>query len=141
MNSTVRQIDRLTAPQVEQLCELYQRQWWSKGRAIDDVRQMLDHGGLAIGLVDESDRLVGFCRVLTDFTFRAMLYDVIVDEAWRGQGLGRQLIEAVVQHPRLQRVSRLALSCVPELREFYEKWGFTVVPADRLTMERVQRPG
>jgi len=141
MSPNVRQVDRLNEQQTGQLCDLYQNEWWSKGRSRDDVQVMLANSGIVIGFVDGADRLVGFCRVLTDFVYRATIYDVIVAEAWRGQGLGRRLIDAVLDDSRLQRISRIGLFCLPELESFYEKWGFAAVPKDRVWMERSQREG
>ena len=34
-------IDTLTDEQAIQLYELYQYEWWTKGRTLDDVRKML----------------------------------------------------------------------------------------------------
>ena len=72
----------------------------------------------------ETGELVGFARVLTDFVYRAYLFDVIVKASHRGRGVGEALMEAVVRHPRLQNVDTLELWCRPELVPFYEKWGF-----------------
>lgn len=87
---------------------------------------MLKHTDLVVALHDtESRRLVGFARLLTDFVYRATLYDVIVHPEQRSTGLGRWLMEAVVNHPRLQKVNVVWLCCLPEMAAFYERWGFT----------------
>jgi predicted GNAT family N-acyltransferase len=69
--------------------------------------------------------LVGFARVLTDYTHIAVVLDVIVDESRRGSGLGGALLDAVVNHPELAAVRSLELVCQPELIPFYRRWGFT----------------
>ena len=72
-------VEQLDETHVEQLVALYENEWWSKGRNRDDVRKMLEHSDIVFGLVEaESNRLVGFARVLTDRIYRATLYDVIV---------------------------------------------------------------
>ncbi len=48
---------------------------------------MLVHCDLIIACCDMQDRVIGFARVLTDYTFKALIFDVIVDESDRGQGL------------------------------------------------------
>lgn len=119
-------IHQLTDLQIQDLCNLYQSTWWAKGRQPDLVRQMLAHSDIIVGLCDSQTReLVGFARVLTDDVYRAFLLDVIVQEESRSSGLGRMLMEAIVNHPRLQGVEAFILFCLPEMVPFYEKWGFT----------------
>ncbi len=133
-------VHQLNESQTVQLWELYQQQWWSAGRSLADVREMLAATSLIFGLVDSlNGRLVGFCRVLTDFTFRGMLYDVIVDGTFRQQGLGRRLMEAVRDDPRLSRVQSISLWCKPELVPLYEKFGFAVASGECVWMERKKR--
>jgi ribosomal protein S18 acetylase RimI-like enzyme len=119
-------IHKLTPAQVEQLHQLYLEEWWSKNRALADVPTLLSNSDLLIGLWDEeAQRLAGFCRVLTDWVYRAILFDVIVAADYRGQGLGAQLIEQVTTHPQLSQVECIQLFCTPEMQAFYEKYGFS----------------
>lgn len=116
----------ITPDQVHQLVGLYAVTWWADGRGIDDVRRMLDGSDLVFGLVERAtERLVGFARVLTDGVYRAMVFDVVVAEEQRGRGLGRMLLDAVVEHQGLAEVESLELVCQPELVPFYQRWGFT----------------
>ena len=109
-----------------ELHALFQNEWWTKGRELDDVREMLQ-SSLVIAFAErETGRLVAFCRLLTDYVYRGMIHDVVVAPEWRGRRLGRHLVEAILAHPRLQRVESMTLSCLPDLVPFYEKWGFTV---------------
>ncbi len=136
------QIERLTDSQIEDLYGLYQAEWWSRGRSLEDVRLMLTNSSLIVAFAEpENERLLAFCRVLTDFVFRAVIYDVIVVPDWRGLGVGRLLMDAVSSHPRLQRVSSIWLSCAPDKVAFYEKWGFSVFSDDVKRMHKVQRDG
>ena len=50
--------------------------------------------------------------------------NVIVAADSRGEGHGERLLEAVVDHPDLQAVDGLALSCRAGLVRFYESVGF-----------------
>jgi N-acetylglutamate synthase-like GNAT family acetyltransferase len=137
----LQQVERLTESQVAELHQLYTHEWWTKERSHDDVRVMVENSSLIVGFVNEDDRLVAFCRVLTDFVFRATIYDVIVAESLRGQGLGRRLMDAVSQHARLQNVSTFWLCCNPDKTAFYEKWGFKVFSEGQVWMIKAQREG
>jgi len=76
-------------------------------------------------LVDECDQLIGITRVLTDFVYRAMIFDVIIKPTHRKMGLGAKLMHAVLNHPKLQTVEHFYLNCLPNMMPFYERWGFS----------------
>jgi GNAT superfamily N-acetyltransferase len=120
-----------------QLMELFGSAWWMAERTVDDVAQMLRESDLVLALVQgPTDRLVGFARVLTDYTYLAMVLDVIVSEDFRGAGLGAALMDAVVQHPRLAGVRSVELVCQPDLVSFYRRWGFTDMVGQSRLMRR-----
>jgi GNAT superfamily N-acetyltransferase len=125
VNEALKLVHELNESQIHDLVQLYRKQWWSQGRALDDVRTMLSNSSKIYALVDpDTGRLVAFCRVLTDFVFRGLLHDVMVDDEFQGQGLGRRLMEAVGSDPDLARVQSIGLWCKPNLVPLYEKFGF-----------------
>jgi predicted GNAT family N-acyltransferase len=117
-------VHALTSSQIDDLVALYQGEWWSVGRTRADVDTMLAHC-IPFGLADDAGRLVGFARAISDRVYKALVLDVIVATAWRGRGLGAQLIDAVVAHPALREVRHIELYCQPELGPFYERWSFS----------------
>ncbi|KOP24799.1 GCN5 family acetyltransferase [Hapalosiphon sp. MRB220] len=119
-------VEQLTEAQISDLLDLYKNEFWSHKRTRDQVEKMLAASDIVIGLVDECDRLVAFTRILTDFIYRATIYDVIVKPSHRNMGLGAKLMESVINHPKLNSVEVLALYCLPEMINFYQRWGFTV---------------
>ena len=106
------------------LTVLMRTAWWMSDRTPAEVARLVEHSDIVITLT-LADRLVGFARVLTDYTHVALVLDVIVDESRRGSGLGAALLDAVVNHPQLAAVRSLELVCQPELIPFYRRWGFT----------------
>jgi predicted GNAT family N-acyltransferase len=97
--------------------------WWAD-REQSRVRRALSGSDVAVG-VETDDGLVAAARVLTDHTFYAAVYDVIVAADCRGEGVGRQLMEGVRDHPDLADVDGLSLLCREGLVPFYESVGFT----------------
>jgi len=58
------------------LMELFASAWWTADRTTDDVARMLQESDILTVLTDRSiDRLVGFARVLTDYTYVALILD------------------------------------------------------------------
>ena len=83
-----------------------------------------------------SSELVAFARVLTDYTYKALIFDVIVAESQRGEGLGKRLMDEILDHPRLADVDQFELYCLEEMTEFYERWDFTDELGDLRLMRR-----
>jgi GNAT superfamily N-acetyltransferase len=125
-------VETLTESQVSDLMDLYKNEFWCDKRKREDVVRMLAATDVIIGLVDEGDgvpprklRLIGFARVMTDFVYRGTIFDVIVHPTYRKMGLGKVLMDAVLNHPQLQAVENLSLNCLPKMIPFYKRWGFT----------------
>lgn len=80
---------------------------------------------------DDQTTAVAAARVVTDYTYYAMVYDVIVRADRRGEGIGQQLMAAVREHPRLDGVDPMLLAR-EGLVDFYESCGFEPVgPVER----------
>jgi GNAT superfamily N-acetyltransferase len=118
-------LSRLNESQLEDLWRLYQCEWWTQGRKLEDVRRAVKHSGLIFAFAEPGGRLVAFARVLTDFVYKALVLDVIVDREHRQRGIGRTMLDAIVSHPALANVRDIELYCRPELVPFYQKWTFT----------------
>lgn len=127
-------VTQLTAKQVKSLHSMYNTQWWTRDRTLADVEHLLAHS-LSIALVDATtSALVAYSRVVTDRLRFAHIFDVIVDEPFRGKKLGKMLMEAILFHPELANVAKFELKCLPELEPFYKKCGFTLPKPQFVTM-------
>src|SRR4051812_4766612 len=69
---------------IDQLMELYGHAPWAVDRRRRDVVRMLAATPFTLSAW-AGKRMVGFCRVLTDFVYRAVLYDVIVSPDLQGR--------------------------------------------------------
>ncbi|WP_049630622.1 GNAT family N-acetyltransferase [Cellvibrio sp. pealriver] len=117
-------IEQLNDSHILQLHQLYQQQWWSNTRTLEEAHQVVLGSSLVLGVVDDANNLIAFTRVLTDGIFKALVFDVIVDEKYRSQQLGSRLMAAVKNHSRLQQVKHIELYCLPELQTYYQQFGF-----------------
>jgi ribosomal protein S18 acetylase RimI-like enzyme len=105
-----------------QLLRLYQQAPWAKHRTADQAHRVLGHTDLAISAWD-GDRLIAFGRVLTDYVFRASIWDVIVDQHYQSRGIGTELVNQILHHPALKQVELFWL-CT-RTPGFYERLGFS----------------
>jgi GNAT superfamily N-acetyltransferase len=78
-------------------------------------------GGPAVGAWHEA-ALVGFARAVTDGVLRAYVEDVVVEERFRGTGVGRTLVRSLLD--QLGSVPVVSLFCSRELVPFYEATDF-----------------
>ena len=117
---------------------LTNRSYWAIGRSLETVKRSIENS-ICFGVYDNSDKLVGFARVLTDYAVFAYIMDVFILEDYRKKGLGKQLMNAIMQHSDLQGLQRFMLA-TNDAHELYEKYGFkrTVIPEK--IMEIVNKP-
>ncbi|WP_139975589.1 GNAT family N-acetyltransferase [Ochrobactrum sp. CGA5] len=122
--TSFRWAEELPVEQHQEFHAFYCNEWWTRERTFDDVMQMLAHCDLLLFCLDAEGKIAGFARVLSDFIFKALIFDVIVSEKHRGRGLGQALVERILLHEKLKRVKSFELYCPERLVPFYEKLGF-----------------
>ncbi len=121
--------------QLGQLKELLDaNSFWASGRSQRELSRMLA-GSQAVVSAWQGPRLVGFGRASSDGVFRAVLWDVVVASEHQGRGLGRQIVQALLQEPLLQGVERVYLMTTNS-SGFYEQLGFVAVDSQRLMMRQ-----
>ena len=114
-----------------ELQRLLKQTSWANNRELDAIEYMLAHTPLMV-TARHNGTLVGFARSLTDFVYRGLIDDVVVDEAYRGHGIGAQLIAYLGQ--ALAGVEEVFLGCDAGVVPFYQQQGYTV--ADHPYMKR-----
>ncbi len=87
-----------------------------------------------LAIDDLAGRVVGFVSVIGDGALAAFIPFLEVLPAYRGRGIGGELVRRVLQ--RLPDRYAIDLVCDPELVPFYERLGFT-----RLTAMAIRAPG
>lgn len=95
--------------------------YWAQGRSREvveaSVANSLCFGAYRLG------QQVGFCRVVTDYAVLGYVADMFVLPQWRGQGVGKMLVRAIVEHPALKHLQALQLRS-RDARHLYEMFGF-----------------
>ena len=116
------------------LLPLFEQAPWARGRTVAETTPMVRHTDLFITAWDDR-RLIGCGRVLTDYVYRASIWDVMVDSAYQGQDVGTEIIHRILNHPALQRVELFWL-CTRDKETFYENLGFSAKEQTGMVWDR-----
>lgn len=84
---------------------------------------------LGFGVYAPDGDQVGCARLLTDYTFRAHLGDLVIRADRRGLGLGKALVEYSLAHPELVTVSKWTLATA-DAHDLYARHGFRTSATD-----------
>jgi len=101
------------------------KSYWAEGIPIDTVEKSI-RGSLCFG-VFSNERQVGFARAITDKATFAWLADVFIDDRYRGQGLGKWLMEVIISHEDLKGLRRIMLG-TKDAHGLYAQYGFIPLP-------------
>lgn len=110
--------------------------YWAKGIPRDVVARSIENS-LCFGLYAEGKQ-VGFARVISDYATYAYIGDVFVLDSFRGRGLGKWLMECIMQHPQLQGLRRWSL-VTRDAHGLYAQLGFEPLKKPQNYME-LHRP-
>jgi GNAT superfamily N-acetyltransferase len=121
-------------PSAAALSRLYSTAWWTKGRGPQGVKAVLRHSDL-FATAWAGGRLIAFARVSTDFAYRAVLWDVIVDGSHQRRGLGGRLVRSILADKRLAGVESFWLFTTDK-QPFYSSLGFKTYPRNVMLWRR-----
>lgn len=107
--------------------------YWAKNIPRDVLEKSIDHC-LNYGVYADNE-LIGYARVLTDYSTFAYLADVFIIEEHRGKGLSKWLMECILIHPGLQNIRTWMLK-THDAHGLYEKYGFTAPENPGSIMEK-----
>lgn len=108
--------------------------YWSPGIARSLVERAIA-GSHCLGAYRAGEQ-VGYARAVTDRATFAWIADVWIDEAVRGQGLGRRMVDWFVQHPEYAGIRRIAL-VTADAHGVYAALGFNAPLRPDRYMERL----
>ncbi len=117
----------------ETIFKLLEDSYWANKRPRALILKSLAHS-LNFGVYNGT-QMIGLARVVTDYATFGYLCDVTILEAYCGQGIGKQLMSAILEHPELQGIRRFMLA-TRDAHGLYAQFGFTPLAAPEKFMER-----
>jgi len=94
--------------------------YWAKNRSVGRIDKSIETS-LCYG-VYHGKKQIGFARVITDWATTYWLCDVVIDDEYRGKGIGKKLIEAIIQSEELKDLSGFLGTA--DAHGLYERFGF-----------------
>lgn len=116
---------------VQTVIDFLARSYWANRRPPERIRKSIEHS-ICYGVYD-GDKMIGFARVVTDLATVYHLCDVFVLEAYRGQGIGKKLVEVITNAPEFEWMTGVLGTL--DAHGLYERFGF-VREGERL-MKRI----
>ena len=106
----------------ENVYALLQQSYWAEKRPLEKIRVAMENS-VCFGVFEkETEKQVGFARVISDFATTWYLCDVIVDQAHPGNGIGKMLTAHITADPRFRDIFGMLLT--RDAHGLYEKVGF-----------------
>lgn len=92
-------------------------------KSMDKIYQALDNSWYMVS-VYESDKLIGFGRVISDGVLHALVCEVIVDPEYQGLAIGKKIMEMINKKCLEANIADIQLFCAKGKVEFYKKLGY-----------------
>lgn len=105
---------------IDCIFQLLSTSYWAKDRPREIVEKSLLNS-MCFGIYINENQ-IGFARCVSDFATVYWLAHVIIDTNYRGLGLGKALVKAVVGHEQLKGCSGILKTS--DAYGLYEKYGF-----------------
>lgn len=127
---------RPAGPTAEDFAALFATTGWDPAGRVDAAaaEAALRHSWFDVTAYADG-RLVGMGRIVGDGVLHALLADIVVDPAYRGRGIGSQIVDRLAAECRRHGVADIQLFAARGKRPFYERLGFAVRPDDAPGME------
>ena len=69
------------------------------------------------------NKIIGFGRVTTDCSYRAVIWDVVVEKKYQGSGIGKLVIAEILKMKKLSQIKKIYVMTTNQ-KDFYLQMGF-----------------
>ncbi|HXZ35751.1 MAG TPA: GNAT family N-acetyltransferase [Thermodesulfobacteriota bacterium] len=112
--------DDLNRVQVEVVADLLAKTFWGHRRPREVVEKLIQTS-ICFSLFHQQWQ-IGFSRVVTDYAVFSWLSDLVLNEGYRGRGLGGWLIGCILEHPQISGTQFVLQTTYAA--GLYKKFGF-----------------
>ena len=111
------------------LLETYKEVWWITEISEETINAYLDNGNYMV-VAELDGEVVGTAtlhiqrKIIRNGGVAGLIEDVAVREKHRGNNIGAQLVQHLIEKAKQMGCYKVILSCFPERVAFYERNGF-----------------
>jgi N-acetylglutamate synthase-like GNAT family acetyltransferase len=108
--------------------------FWSKDRSLNQIKKLLANSNVIVSVWSKGE-IIGFGRATSDCVFRAVLWDIIVVDRLQGKGIGRIIVDALLNSKPIAKVEKVYLMTTNS-SEFYSQFGFEIPSRQSLLLKQ-----
>lgn len=112
--------DNSTQIKLDEVSNLFKQSYWGKNQPIEITKKIIETS-LCFSIYHNNIQ-VGFARVISDYAVYSLILDVIIHEKYRGNGLGKKLIEFINNNPSIKNTTKVLWT--KDAENLYSKCGF-----------------
>ena len=105
---------------LDKIKEFLSKSYWANKRAEDRIEKSIENSQ-CYGVYCNNDQ-VGFARVVSDYATMFWICDVYIDDKYRGKGLGKKLIECIVNRDEYKNC--IGVLATRDAHGLYKQFGF-----------------
>ena len=109
--------------------------FWAKNRTIKDLKKCLANSDVIVSLWVR-DEIVGFGRALTDGIYRGVLWDIVIDQNYQGEGFGKLIVKSLLSSKKIKNTKKLYLMTTNK-KLFYSQLDFKDVTSQNLLIREI----
>jgi ribosomal protein S18 acetylase RimI-like enzyme len=123
-------------PDIVEYWQLFQTTGWNQkyNFSIQDLSNAIQHSWYSTSLYN-SDKLIGFGRVIADGVHHALIVDLIIHPDYQNKGFGSKLLDRLVSKCKDSKIKDIQLFAAKDKCAFYEKFGFEKRPVNAPGMQ------
>lgn len=114
---------------------LSKQSYWAKGRGKEEVIKSMENS-ICFAVFDGNAQ-IGFARLVTDYVVFAWLMDVFVINEYKNKGVGRFLMDFIMNLPEIKEVNGFGLR-TKDAHGFYIKYGFHQISEPETWMQKIR---
>jgi GNAT superfamily N-acetyltransferase len=108
---------------LNKICEMLGKCYWSSARPREIIAKSIENS-ICYGVYHQGEQ-VGFCRIITDYATTYYICDVVIDEKYKGLGLGKKLVKCLIEHENFGEKMRGMLA-TKDAHGLYSQCGFII---------------